>query len=71
MSLCAYFDESGDPGDPRVKAFAIGGCIARQEQWPHFDRKWNRALADEGISWFHMVDFENSERQQGNQFFQW
>jgi hypothetical protein len=71
MSLFAYFDESGDPADPNVTAFAIGGCIAPMEEWSVFEHKWNSALADEGIRWFHMVDFEHPERRRRNQFFQW
>ena len=71
MSLCAYFDESGDPSDPRVRAFSIGGCIASVEEWSAFDRKWVDALSEERISWFHMVDFEHPERVHGNQFFGW
>ena len=43
MALCAYFDESGDPSDSNVSAFAIGGCIASDEEWPIFDGKWNQA----------------------------
>jgi len=71
MSLSAYFDESGDPADPNVTAFAIGGCVAPLEEWSIFERKWNSALADAGIGWFHMVDFGNPDRQRNNQFFGW
>ena len=71
MSLCAYFDESGDPADPKEMAFAMGGCIAPREAWSVFNHKWNRALADHGITWFHMVDFEHPKRRQGNEFFGW
>jgi Protein of unknown function (DUF3800) len=71
MSLCAYFDESGHPGDPQVKAFAIGGCIASTEKWAAFEREWNEALSEERIPWFHMVDFEHPERDRDNQFFGW
>ena len=71
MTLCAYFDESGDPADPHVTAFAMGGCIASDEDWRIFDSEWNDALAEAGVSWFHMVDFEHPARQRSNEFFGW
>jgi Protein of unknown function (DUF3800) len=71
VTLSAYFDESGDPGDPGVIAFAMGGCIAGGEEWLTFDSKWSRILGEEGVSWFHMVDFEHPERKHGNEFFGW
>ena len=71
MSLWACFDESGHPDDPQVMAFAIGGCITTEEHWAMFERKWKLALADEQLSWFHMVDFEHPEREGDNQFCRW
>ena len=54
-----------------MKVFAVGGCLASGEDWSAFESKWTDALSEEGISWFHMVDFEHPERQRGNQFFGW
>jgi len=55
--LSAYFDDSGTHTGSLVTA--LGGCVARKEQWDVFTRVWTRALKDEGIQQFHATDLEN------------
>jgi len=43
-ALVAYFDETGNPKDANIDAFAIGGCVASCEQWLAFDREWTPLL---------------------------
>jgi len=55
MALVAYFDETGNPKDANIDAFAIGGCVASCEQWLAFDREWNTALADEHLECSYVI----------------
>ncbi len=57
VSVWAYFDESGHPGDPNVHGFVVGGCVARVESWRTFDQEWSSVLGDFNLRWFHMRDF--------------
>jgi len=52
--LKAFFDETGK-GDPYI--FAMGGFIARAEEWESFNNDW-RAVLDEPpkLEYFHMVE---------------
>jgi hypothetical protein len=36
----------------------IGGCFAPLDRWQAFDGEWKEALADEGLPYFHITDFE-------------
>ena len=62
VMVWAYYDESGeytqhdDPGT--LLNMSVGGCIAPLDKWESFDAKWKKALDDEGLSFFHMTDFE-------------
>jgi hypothetical protein len=55
--VVAFFDESGTHGDSGV--FAIAGYVAAQEDWIKFETDWKRELRRAGISYFHMVEYEN------------
>ena len=61
MSLCVFFDESGEfEGQPhRLVNMTVGGCIASSEAWQAFAPKWKAVLDSESVECFHMVDFEN------------
>jgi hypothetical protein len=54
----AYYDDSGTPHD--TLAVVVGGFLATDEQWRHFERNWNQTLQQFGISLFHMKDFAHS-----------
>ncbi len=57
MNIYAYFDESGThKGSP---AFSVGGFLARADEWAAFTVAWEDALAEWGLPFFHMADFEN------------
>lgn len=56
--LVGYFDESGSPDESL--AFVVAGFVASDDQWIQFDREWRGALADEGVSHFHMKEFPHS-----------
>jgi hypothetical protein len=57
----AYFDESGTHGDSA--ALVVSGYVASAEQWLNFDGAWKEALADEGLTHFHMKDFAHSKKE--------
>ncbi len=61
--LWVYFDESGvhDKKTGKETALILGGCLAHYRDWLCFERDWQAALTDEGIDWFHMVDFESPD----------
>jgi hypothetical protein len=63
MTIWAYIDESGHPDDPNIRAFALGGCLGFPHEWNAFEEEWKHTLLEEGVSWFHMKDFENSKGQ--------
>lgn len=56
-----YFDESGTHGGS--KALVVSGYVASSEQWLRFDAAWKEALADEGLTHFHMKDFAHSKKE--------
>jgi hypothetical protein len=52
--LWGYFDESGDHDTSgELRGLTIGGLIAPLEAWQAFDEEWGKALAYEGITFFH------------------
>jgi hypothetical protein len=63
--LWAYFDESGehDPVTGHLVRLTVGGWIASCEAWQRFDEQWQNVLEAEGISMFHMADFEAYENE--------
>jgi hypothetical protein len=58
--LEAYFDESGDPSDPKGKVFALAWLVASEEDWKIFTGKWSRILRRFKVTMMHMKDFEHS-----------
>ena len=56
----AYFDESGDPADPKVEVFTLAWLVAPAEDWKKFTETWNRLLRRHKVSMMHMTDFEHS-----------
>jgi hypothetical protein len=57
-----YMDETGHSSDERQRFNGMAGLIAPASHWTEFERKWNKTLDDFKIPYFHMVEFENSER---------
>lgn len=60
LVVWVYFDESGlyDPDSRALLRMAIGGCVSTAANWEKLEVEWRAALSDEGLSHFHMVDFE-------------
>jgi len=58
LMIWGYYDESGEYADGKLVNMTIGSCMAPFENWIAFEREWREALAKEGISAFHMTDFE-------------
>jgi hypothetical protein len=57
--MWVYYDESGEYGpDGRLRNMSIGGCAAPLDRWKSFEIAWLKALSDEGLTYFHMTDFE-------------
>lgn len=52
--LVAYVDESGS--DDGSAFYVIAGFAATEARWQKFEREWRHALADAGLTYFHMVD---------------
>lgn len=52
--VSAYFDESGT--DDLSPVMSVAGYLFEAERGKLFANKWNAALADKGIGYFHMVD---------------
>jgi hypothetical protein len=59
----AYFDESGDPGEPSDRTLTIAGWVATTEAWHTWVEAWGQLLDDFQIHWFHTVEFEHARGQ--------
>jgi len=55
--LRAYMDESGIHGGSSI--CAIAGLVGTESEWETLERRWRRAVEEEGISVFHMAEFES------------
>lgn len=55
-----YYDESGEyeQGTGSLLNMSMGACVAPLNRWTDFGNAWNSALASEGLTSFHMTDFE-------------
>ena len=59
--LVAYFDASRtELGRPYV---AVAGCLAHLDKWKLFQPEWQQILDEEGLSSWHMTDFEAYEKE--------
>ncbi|MBI1818181.1 MAG: hypothetical protein HYR72_24640 [Deltaproteobacteria bacterium] len=58
----AYFDESGTH-DAKSGVFTLACYVSSAARWEKFTADWNAALRAEGITEFHMADFENRVKQ--------
>ena len=54
--LKGFFDDSGTHEGSKV--VAIGGCVAREEQWAQFEPEWAEMLAHFGIQEYHSGDLQ-------------
>jgi hypothetical protein len=58
-NVWCYYDESGEhDAQGNLVKMAIGGCVSRLDKWSTLEREWQAALAEEGLAFFHMTDFE-------------
>ena len=56
--LYAYFDDSkGIEGDGET--VALGGSVAREEDWCRLLPKWEGVVRDSGMGWFHAVEWNS------------
>jgi hypothetical protein len=58
--LVAAFDGSGKEDSP---CLVVAGFIASHDHWSSFDSEWRARLKEDGLTYFHMVDFANSRKQ--------
>ena len=56
--IWAYYDESGEYADGKLLNMSIGGCVSSLAKWELFKVDWCATLQAEGLSYFHMTDFE-------------
>ena len=57
LNLTAYLDESGTHDDS--DAIVVAGFLSSAPQWVEFSARWQIALNDFGLNYFHMTDFAN------------
>jgi len=55
----ACFDASGTQHDQQF--LVVAGFVSSADVWMNFDRAWKDRLSLDGLSHFHMVDFEHSQ----------
>ena len=55
--LALYGDASGKEEDPII---AVGGAIARTDEWLKFEPEWNAVLEEFCVPYFHMREFAHS-----------
>ncbi len=55
--ITAYFDASGKLSDPKIKWLLMVGLVTTAHKWTKFERDWQVALDDEGITEFHATEF--------------
>ena len=55
--LAAFIDESGLHAEART--FCLAGYLATSETWFELARAWRAALAEYGLTAFHMSEYEN------------
>jgi hypothetical protein len=62
LMLWAYVDDSNihDRTTGKVVTAGHGGGIAPLENWKFLEGQWKSALSSEGVSVFHMTDFESN-----------
>jgi hypothetical protein len=69
--LVAYFDEAGsfdrtDEARGETPVFAVGGYLAKAQQWEGFERAWVAVLYKHGVQGaFHMNQYESRKGQYG------
>ena len=56
----ACFDASGSPHDPATPFLAVAGFLSSADSWIEFSESWKVRLAEDGLEYFHMVDFAQS-----------
>lgn len=61
VMFTAAFDASGTEHDQ--SAVVVAGFISSTSDWLDFEKHWNVRLRDDGIEYFHMVDFAASRNQ--------
>jgi hypothetical protein len=58
--LVAAFDASGKEATGLV---VVAGFLSSQKDWRAFDVEWRTRLKNDGLDYFHMVDFAGSRKQ--------
>lgn len=53
--LTGYFDEIYSH-PPKPEVYTVAGYVSEDWRWKRFNSEWARALADEDIPYFHMID---------------
>lgn len=61
--LVAAFDAAGKE---ESEVLVVAGFISSQEDWAAFDVEWRARLKNDGLDYFHMVDFAGSRKQFAN-----
>ncbi len=57
----ACFDVAGKEDD--CPYITVAGFVAPADAWIEFDQRWRQRLKDDGLTYFHMVDFASSTNE--------
>jgi hypothetical protein len=58
----AFIDESVSHPTDEHSIYTMAGYIGTVPGWSGFDQAWSAALAPLGVPYFHMVEYENAEK---------
>jgi len=58
LFYAAYFDASGE--NEGFPILSVAGAVAPVSKWVRFERQWNQALADEGVTEYHASQFHSN-----------
>lgn len=61
LMFTACFDASGTEHDRRF--LVVAGFVSTADLWTQFDEGWRKRLREDGLSYFHMVEFAQSSGQ--------
>jgi hypothetical protein len=59
--LKAYFDDSGDPKDPKHSCVTIAGYVSTVEGWDWFEHHWPEVMTRHGVPYLHMKELWDRE----------
>lgn len=59
VGFTAYFDASGQEETVTNRVLSVAGFVAPTEIWTEFESEWQKRLAQDHLTTFHMADCAN------------